>query len=156
MSDLYRDFIDQKADQIITDLGGTITPAPVNAELYRDFLDRKVDDVINAIGNVKVKSFTYIGDGANPASINFPETPKCVLGIFGISANSNRYFTSSFCISNYLVGVVTTYIQPTITSATSRCGIASYDTTTNILSLENQYSTYAMNNRDEKYIVYYI
>ena len=52
MSDLYRDFIDQKADQIINSLGGTITPAPDNAELYRDFLDRKFDDVINAIDNV--------------------------------------------------------------------------------------------------------
>lgn len=49
MSELYRDFIDRKADEIITDLGGTITPAPANAELYRDFLDRKFDDVINAL-----------------------------------------------------------------------------------------------------------
>ena len=52
MSDLYRDFIDQKADQIINSLGGTITPAPANAELYRDFLDRKFDDVINSIDNI--------------------------------------------------------------------------------------------------------
>ena len=51
MSDLYRDFIDQKADQIINSLGGTITPAPPN-ELYRDFLDRKFDDVITAITNM--------------------------------------------------------------------------------------------------------
>lgn len=52
MSELYRDFIDRKADQIITDLGGTITPAPSNAELYRDFLGRKFDDVITAITNM--------------------------------------------------------------------------------------------------------
>ena len=52
MSELYRDFIDRKADQIITDLGGTITPSPVNTELYRDFLGRKFDDVITAITNI--------------------------------------------------------------------------------------------------------
>lgn len=52
MSELYRDFIDRKADEIITDLGGTITPAPANAELYRDFLGRKFDDVITAITNI--------------------------------------------------------------------------------------------------------
>lgn len=52
MSDLYRDFIDQKADQIINSLGGTITPAPANSELYRDFLGRKFDDVITAIINM--------------------------------------------------------------------------------------------------------
>jgi hypothetical protein len=52
MSELYRDFIDRKADEIITDLGGTITPAPTNTELYRDFLGRKFDDVITAIINM--------------------------------------------------------------------------------------------------------
>lgn len=49
MNELYRDFIDGKADAIINSLGGTITPAPSNAELYRDFLDRKFDDVIRAL-----------------------------------------------------------------------------------------------------------
>lgn len=52
MSELYRDFIDRRADEIITDLGGNITPAPANTELYRDFLDRKFDDVIVAITNI--------------------------------------------------------------------------------------------------------
>lgn len=52
MSEFYRDFIDRKADEIITDLGGTITPAPTNTELYRDFLGRKFDDVITAIVNM--------------------------------------------------------------------------------------------------------
>lgn len=52
MSELYRDFIDRKADQIINSLGGAITPPPANTELYRDFLDRKFDDVINGIINV--------------------------------------------------------------------------------------------------------
>ena len=51
-NELYRDFIDGKADEIVTALGGTITPAPANAELYRDFLDRKFDDVINSIDNI--------------------------------------------------------------------------------------------------------
>ena len=51
-NELYRDYIDGKADEIINSLGGTITPAPDNAELYRDFLDRKFDDVITAITNI--------------------------------------------------------------------------------------------------------
>ena len=81
-NELYRDFIDGKADAIINSLGGTITPAPPN-ELYRDFLDRKFDDVINAIDNVKVKTFTYTGIGGSISTITFPSTPKFILGIFG-------------------------------------------------------------------------
>lgn len=80
MSDLYRDFIDQKADQIINNLGGTITPAVPN-ELYRDFLDRKFDDVINAVDNVKIKSFTYRGNGQYTRDIEFPVTPTIILSI---------------------------------------------------------------------------
>lgn len=52
MSELYRDFIDSKADEIISGLRGTITPASSNTELYRDFLGRKFDDVITAITNI--------------------------------------------------------------------------------------------------------
>lgn len=83
MSDLYRDFIDQKADQIINSLGGTITPAPANSELYRDFLDRKFDDVINAITGVNtVKSFAYVGTGLqNDRLITIPEDLHVVIMI---------------------------------------------------------------------------
>ena len=83
MSDLYRDFIDQKADQIINSLGGTITPAVPN-ELYRDFLDRKFDDVINAVDNVKVKKFTYTGNGSTVNTITFPTKPLAILSIYGV------------------------------------------------------------------------
>lgn len=51
MSELYKDFINSKSDQVINTLGGTITPAPSSPELYRDFLGRKFDDVINAISS---------------------------------------------------------------------------------------------------------
>ena len=84
MSDLYRDFIDQKADQIINSLGGTITPAPGNVELYRDFLDRKFDDVINASsGIVRIKTHTYTGTNTNPNTIIFPDSVTAVLYIGG-------------------------------------------------------------------------
>ena len=50
-SELYRDFLNRKADDVITALNGTITPAPIGDELYRDFIDRKFDDVIAGIGS---------------------------------------------------------------------------------------------------------
>ena len=50
MSELYRDFIDRKADDVISALNGSITPDPGN-ELYRDFLNRKFNDVILGIDN---------------------------------------------------------------------------------------------------------
>ena len=97
----YRDFIDNKANEIITGLGGTITPAPVNPELYRDFLDRKFDDVINAIGNLpNIKSFTYTGDGTTSFVIQFPELPKVVLAIYGTPDS-----TRDSLISNYVWGL---------------------------------------------------
>ena len=78
----YRDFIDDKANGIITGLGGTITPAPANPELYRDFLERKFDDVINAIGNFPViKSFTYTGDNEYSRTLSLPSDLKVILFI---------------------------------------------------------------------------
>lgn len=110
MSDLYRDFIDQKADQIINSLGGTITPAPANAELYRDFLDRKFDDVINAIGNVKVKTFTYTGDGRLKSTITFPSKPKVIFikcGEYPVDATTERYNA----IASFVYGSKFTYMM---------------------------------------------
>ena len=49
-SELYRDFLNRKADDVITALNGSITPAPAGDELYRDFIERKFDDVISGIG----------------------------------------------------------------------------------------------------------
>lgn len=66
MNELYRDFIDRRADDIINTVGGIITPAPANAELYRDFLDRKFTDVQNGLINV-----LPIGSASgNPATFN--------------------------------------------------------------------------------------
>lgn len=59
MNELYHDFIDDKANEIITGLGGTITPAPSNPELYRDFLERKFDDVINALPSAPSSEHHY-------------------------------------------------------------------------------------------------
>ena len=50
MSELYRDFIDRKTNDIINILDGVITPT-ATAELYRDFLNRKFNDVIAGIGS---------------------------------------------------------------------------------------------------------
>lgn len=107
MSELYRDFIDSKANEIITDLGGTITPAPANAELYRDFLDRKFDDVINAIGTGKlVKKFTYIGTGSNTNEIVFPTKWNLLLHIEGMGTNNNNV------VNQYpIINGVTPYIR---------------------------------------------
>ena len=105
MSDLYRDFIDQKADQIINSLGGTITPAPGNAELYRDFLDRKFDDVINAL---TIKEYEYRGNGNTTVEITLPQIPKLVLFIFGKTPNTSIQSGSfnSYCNfgCSYLLG----------------------------------------------------
>lgn len=58
MDELYRDFVDRKANEIINDLGGTITPAPSD-ETYREFLNRKFDDVINALPSSPSSEHTY-------------------------------------------------------------------------------------------------
>ena len=50
-AELYRDFINIKANDVITALNGTITPPPAGVELYRDFLNRKFNDVIAGIGS---------------------------------------------------------------------------------------------------------
>ena len=154
MSDLYRDFIDQKADQIINSLGGTITPAVPN-ELYRDFLDRKFDDVINAISGFNpIKSFSYKGTNSNPANIQFPEKPNLVLGIFA-SDTQARFEVAPFRVD--MPGFMSVYIQPNVsTTPTTRSTECSYDDNTNILTVNGQYPTYAMNILDIEYTVYYI
>lgn len=103
MSDLYRDFIDQKADQIINSLGGTITPPPANAELYRDFLDRKFDDVINAVDSlIKLKKYTYTGNGQN--TLELPINPDLIINISGnITATSVVNITMPYCKGNYYI-----------------------------------------------------
>lgn len=84
MNELYRDFIDTKADAIINSLGGTITPAPANAELYHDFLERKFDDVINAVAGYRpIKSFTYTGNGQLTNTITVPEDFTMIIDIYG-------------------------------------------------------------------------
>lgn len=153
MSDLYRDFIDQKADQIINSLGGTITPAVPN-ELYRDFLDRKFDDVINAVDGVKVKSFTYTGTGTQINDITFPVTPKIILGIRTVSANNTVASTEvfynldkSFC---YRAQSNTQSYQnsPNYTVLVSYNG--------NVMTLDGGTAGRSFNTLDREYTVYYI
>lgn len=153
MSELYRDFIDRKADQIVNSLGGAITPPPANAELYRDFLDRKFDDVINAIGNVKIKSFTYTGNDALSHDIVFDELPKLVL-IEGILSTGTTAVSSlimygitmaySFSGLSYTMG----------TGVNSTTGRISYNG--KVMTLESNQANRAFNQNGVTYYVYYI
>lgn len=154
MSDLYRDFIDQKADQIITDLGGTITPAPPN-ELYRDFLDRKFDDVISAIGNVKIKSFTYTGDNQVINTIKFPSKPLFVLGIFTArndpTQNSRHLDSFAYGVDKTLAKLI--YVATT-QNAQIRTVFLSYND--DEITLDGGNSAQSMNSNGMIYNVYYI
>lgn len=153
MSELYRDFIDRKADEIINDLGGTITPAPANAELYRDFLDRKFDDVINAIGNAKIKKFEYTGDGNIIHDVLFPTTPKYILGIYGELPNYHAccmpfYYGCAFGSSLLLnIGLTNAPLQRTIN--------LTYNSN-NTITIEGNSQNYALNTNNVEYTVYYI
>lgn len=165
MSELYRDFIDSKADEIITDLGGTITPAPSNTELYRDFLGRKFDDVINACnGLIKVKSFKYTGTGtiANHR-IDLPDDCKIILAILPseetvvqnynfITLNSNVPILppGSLLVVDVLASSTTTALNlHTVIHIKFKNG---YILTEN----KNNSSTYNLNKQDVEYTVYYI
>lgn len=156
MSDLYRDFIDQKADQIINSLGGTITPAPPN-ELYRDFLDRKFDDVINACnGLVKVKSFTYTGTGSySNNTIVFPEKPKLILHIWGINiATGYEYVTGHiFTPDDYAINVDQLRNNG---MGGNLAFITKIDDYTIKLSNITGQPTWNLNTLDDTYTVYYI
>ena len=151
MSDLYRDFIDQKADQIINSLGGTITPPPANAELYRDFLDRKFDDVINAIGNVKIKSFTYTGDGNNPRTIQFPTKPL-LFAVFMTTFANNCIYSDFVPTDMKFMAINQT---STGTSFVRLLVQVSFNNSTNELTYSGGHNGY-LNNNNKKYTVYYI
>lgn len=153
MSDLYRDFIDQKADQIINSLGGTITPAPPN-ELYRDFLDRKFDDVINAIDNVKVKSFTYTGNNGNPNTITFQDIPKLILGIQGKSGPA--FTASTIIIWDVSLSCNVLLSRPSDFQTANYGATLSYDNVNKQLTIEAESSARALNTNGSTYTVYYI
>ena len=155
MSDLYRDFIDQKADQIINSLGGTITPAPANAELYRDFLDRKFDDVINAItGFNPVKSFTYKGTGTYPFTLKFPTVPKLILSITGVTNGAYKAFMYPvpYGYSNYIQYYCTT----TGTNSGSTGGMLTFNNDEVTLESSQNGAGRVFNVLDQDYTVYYI
>lgn len=157
-NELYRDFIDGKADEIINSLGGTITPAPANAELYRDFLDRKFDDVINAIDNVKIKSFTYTGDGQSTNNIVFPTLPKYVLSIQGKYMPNLGWIRSdliiwglSFSTSDHL------HANNNKGSTVSEWSVlCSYDDNTKTLTLEGNNQDNVFNTNGVTFTVLYI
>ena len=156
MNELYRDFIDSKADEIINGLGGTITPAPANAELYRDFLERKFDDVINAIGNVKVKSFTYKGKGQNTNIIKFPTKPTVILSVGGAgyadwNLTTNIFWNVSVKYIYFLLGNSGSY-----SGAQNGTGDIQYNDTDNELTFTSGNAWGAMNVNHTTYTVYYI
>lgn len=158
MSELYRDFIDRKADSIINSLGGTITPAPANAELYRDFLDRKFDDVINALDNLKIKSFTYTGDGSNNLYITIPTNAKYIISIQGVipvSGGNNGFYSTGLIDLNNLNKWLT--VQGVVTGAGNANRYYSiYDLTNNILRMGTTPANNVLNVLDVEYTVYYI
>ena len=161
MSDLYRDFIDQKADQIINSLGGTITPAPGNAEMYRDFLDRKFDDVINAVDNVKIKTFTYTGNGnAVNNTITFPTKPLFVLAIIGYYDNETTSqlmpipYGSEYAVIH---PIQHTPVDPVWKDNTSRTINTIWNDNELTLNYPSgQYASRTLNINNKEYTVYYI
>ena len=152
MSELYRDYIDGKADEIINGLGGTITPPPANVELYRDFLDRKFDDVINSTnGLVKVKSFTYTGDGQTTRQITFTETPHIVI-IQGLGYGWNSTLPIIFNLSEATASIV--FDDNAGGSVGLRTARLSYLNDT--LTIDGNVARYSMNTSGVTYTVYYI
>ena len=161
-NELYRDFIDGKADEIINSLGGTITPAPDNAELYRDFLDRKFDDVITAIGNYRtpIKSFTYTGTGTyTNHRIDIPQDCRLILYIerkaeitgaqYDRSSETLYILNSGKCEYCVELGTID---SPTIVRVPIH--ITFYDGYILCSSSSNQ--RYNLNELDVEYTVYYI
>lgn len=151
----YRDFIDDKANEIITELGGTITPAPANAELYRDFLERKFDDVINAIDNVKVKTLEYTGDSQATKTITFPSKPLFVLGIF---TKRNDPTQNSRHLDGFPYGVDKSTSTLMYTSTTQGAQVRTVFLTynDNEITLDGGTSAQSMNASSMPYTVYYI
>lgn len=151
----YRDFIDSKANEIITDLGGTITPAPSNPELYRDFLDRKFDDVINAIDNVKVKTLDYTGDSQATKTITFSSTPLFVLGIYTkrIDPTQNSRRLDGF---PYGVDRSTSALMYTSTTQGTQVRTVFLTYNGNEITLDGGTAAQSMNASSMTYTVYYI
>lgn len=151
-NELYRDFIDGKADAIINSLGGTITPA--NAELYRDFLDRKFDDVINAIAGFNpIKSFTYTGLGSLTNAITFPEKPKFILAIFSQHTANGVTTTTPFGYGTPYTFVDLGTVDLN-TAPSTRTAILTYND--NVITVNAGTSERALNRNNSTYTVYYI
>ena len=155
MSDLYRDFIDQKADQIINSLGGTITPAVPN-ELYRDFLDRKFDDVINALGKT-IKYYEYVGSDTstlNPTThtLVLPEKFTAILSITG--KGNTEYSMHDVIYNGYTSYFISYNFHPSINILRSIGIITSY--TDNGITLQSSSAGNVFNYKDITYRVLYI
>ena len=119
--------------------------------LKTTFSSNKIMSLLN--GSI-IKSFKYIGTNTLPATIQFPEKPTLVLGIFA-SDIQLRFEIMPFIVD--MPGFMSVYIQPNVSSApTARSNESSYDDDTNILTVTGQYVTYAMNVGNVEYTVYYI
>ena len=155
MSDLYRDFIDQKADQIINSLGGTITPAPANAELYRDFLDRKFDDVINALG-YPVRIYSYKGNGSSTFEITLPYKWNAILSIQGMGSSNNYVSLSDHIINGFTPYLRNKFFNPSIGNAASYFNYVITETTDYKLKYTATNAGLAFNELDHDYTIVYI
>ena len=102
--------------------------------------------------SVKIKSLDYRGNGTDstPTTIQFPEVPRLILGIFN---NTSRFSTSPFYWGQPVI--VSAYHQENLTAGpVYRNVFATYEETT--LSLLGQFATYAMGSQTDTYTVYYI
>lgn len=160
MSDLYRDFIDQKADQIINSLGGTITPAVPN-ELYRDFLDRKFDDVINAVDNVKIKKHEYTGHSSSSTTyshtINLPDNWNTILAFIGYRTDNKTVINNEVTIINDTV--FNDYVYPCVIHGNSNTSNRIYPriiiNNDGSITLTSSNSAYALDSHNYHYYIIY-
>lgn len=152
-NELYRDFIDREADDIITSLGGTISVGPPN-ELYRDFLDRKFMDVINAINGAKIKEYTYTGTGTNTSTIVLPSDWKYILYIEGMGTANNNVSLIFPLINGFTPYICTSYYRPSLGGLVN----ASYDltTTSNSITFTAPDAGRALNQLNSEYHILYI
>lgn len=108
-------------------------------------------DKINKL--TSIKSFTYTGTGEATNTINFPETPKFICGIFG-QPDSTRIDSMNPCIWGApRTSVISLYTNVNV-NVPERSMLTTYSGNSITLQGENGY--YALNVTNVDYTVYYI
>ena len=109
------------------------------------------DKINTEFNGVKVKSFTYTGNGALTNDIIFPVVPVFILGIYGYTG------TRDINMNPFPWGI--THFGAVYTSQTSINYLAnniSFNDNTKTLTLSGDSDTKAMNNNNVEFTVYYI